>query len=182
MTSTNNIQNEVLSTPVKSSVLSNNMSVCPSLQNFISTLTTSAIDLVKSCVIYPDKKNGNSIKKKEYIPSVLTSEKLQEIMVAKEAEKEIKEKKKRIRQDKIKKKASSLNKRRESSTYEEQLMKLSESTSENEDWIPDTRPSGFEELEKSPKGDYVLVEFKSIKIFCAIMLGGFFVKRTKVTI
>lgn len=113
VSSTNNIQSELWSIPVKSSVLNNHISVCSSLQNLICTPTTSAIDLVESRVVWPGKKNSNSTRKQEYIPSVLTSEKWQKIMVAKGTEKENKEKKPYIiRKDEIMKKASSLNKKK----------------------------------------------------------------------
>lgn len=77
------------------------------------------------------------MRQRKYIPSVLTSGKWQKIMVANKAEIKNKEEKKRVRKERMMKKASSLNKRKESSTDEKQLMDLSESRSEKEDWIPD---------------------------------------------
>lgn len=128
-------------------------------------MPTNAAELVKKCVIWPEKKTNTTSRKREYIPSVLTSDKWKDIMMAKEKEKDRKEEQKQIKLAKkinknIKKKKPTIE---ISETSEEENLRDT-SHSDCEDWIPQVKPSGFEELDRTPlEGDYVLVEFKNPK-------------------
>lgn len=64
----------------------------------------STMELVKSCLQWPEKKSSTSTRKREYIPSVLTSDKWKDIMTCKEKEKQEKEQHKLDKNNKRKEK------------------------------------------------------------------------------
>lgn len=105
----------------------------------------NAMDLLKTCIKWPEKMvpNSSSTRKKDYLPSVLTSDKWKDIMMVKEKEKQDKEehKQNKINMKKKNKLEINLNAKKKIVTKRQNIKEIESETSEDEEELFSLRDS-----------------------------------------